>query len=191
MDEEKSRRLCPQDEIESLARLASTDTDAGLARSDVLLEKFPLDPRLHFLRGSLLAANREYELAAPAMEKAVDLAPDFQVARYQLGFLRYTSGNVAAAENVWSPFLELGDEEPFKLFAIGLGKLARDEFDEGTSILEKGIALNEEHPAMNGDLSLLVAKVREVMGQRALTDEDEPASAASLLLRQTNRSTKH
>jgi Flp pilus assembly protein TadD len=172
---------CPADLLAHIASAAERDTEAGLAEAARALEEHPRDPRLHFLQGSLFAAQQRYPEAVDALQVAVALAPAYHIARFQLGFLRLTSGAVDAAIDSWLPLRDLQAEDPLRLFAEGLGELARDAFAAARSRLLQGIALNTDHPALNGDMRLLV----EAMPREDATPPSGPQSSqADWLLRQ-------
>lgn len=179
--------LCPNTSMSALIASVGNDEAVGLRELDALLADYPRDPRLHFLKGSLLAAKEEYPAARAAMRHAVDLAPDYAIARFQLGFLLLTSGEAKAAEQVWVPLLSLAPENSLRVFATGLGHMIRDEFDDAIRILEDGIARNNENPAMNRDMQLLITEMRNRQGTG-----EPPTSSVDLLLRQSAmKSTKH
>lgn len=169
---------CPPALLESALELLNQDEVLGLERLDVLLLDYSDDARLHFLRGSILAGLKRYEAAISAVGKAIELAPDFTIARFQLGFLYYTSGDVQAAERVWGPLADLPEDAPPRVFARGLHLLARDEIEVGVATLEHGIALNLDNPSMNADMRLLINTIRE----RLSSVEGEPLSSTQLLL---------
>lgn len=171
-------QTCPPALLSSLLEVLDQDDQLGLERLDILLNDYGDDARLHFLRGSVLAGLQRYEAAIAAIGRAVELAPDFAAARFQLGFLHYTSGDAQAAERVWLPLADLPADAPPRLFAQGLGQLARDELDAGIATLERGIALNHENAPMNADMRLLIETIRTQLAGA----QDEPLSSTQLLL---------
>jgi tetratricopeptide (TPR) repeat protein len=162
---------------------------AGSKMLDHLLDEFPLDARLHFLHGSLAAAGQDYASARIAMRRAVDLAPDFAIARFQLGFLLLTSGEPHAAQEAWGPLHLLPPDHHLRIFVLGLCRLIADEFDEAIGLLLDGIGRNSENPALNGDMQLIVEETRRKSVEQV---EGEPLSHTHLLLQQSAfKSTKH
>src|SRR5260221_244134 len=106
-------RECPAERLSEVAAIVAGDDVKGLDRLDGLIGEFPRDARLHFLRGSVLAGLRRYEEARVAMQRAVEIAPHYALARFQLGFLEVTSGDAAAAEATWRPLdAPPGDSPP-------------------------------------------------------------------------------
>lgn len=194
---------CPQDLLVETLEVASRDDDLGLERIDALLRDYDGDGRLHFLKGSLLAGLKRYDEAMTAMTRAVEVAPGYAVARFQLGFLKLTSGDAMGAAQTWLPLeTDLPPEEPLRLFATGLTLLAQDQFETAIEVLRAGIARNTVNPAMNGDMQLIIdealVKIAERDAAKAVeaaagsADEEEPTSAVDMLLRQYGeRPTKH
>lgn len=180
---------CPPDKLADLVAIASADETRGLAETDRLLNDYSLDPRLHFLRGSLLAGLRRYPEARQAMHRAIEIAPGFALARFQAGLLELTSGEAALAEATWAPLQQLAEDEPLRLFATGLNHLARDEFDACIATLRDGMERNTENPVLNRDMQMVIDETQRKMAE--LAAGDEPTSAAHMLLRQYGKETKH
>lgn len=190
MTDDSGEALCPEDRLaELLAAVAADRADAdGLL--DRLIDAYPGDPRLHFLQGSLRAAVQDYDGARAAMRHAVDLAPDFAVARFQLGFLLLTCGEAHAAQEAWGPLHGSVAGTYMGHFVDGLTHLIHDRFDQAITALEAGIAINEENPAMSADMRLIIDEAREKT--RAAGTSGESLSAAHLLLQQAAlKATRH
>jgi len=176
--------LCPQDALETALRTLSDSDDVSAI--DVLLASYPSDPRLHFLKGSVLAGTRHYDEARQAIGRAVELAPEYDIARFQLGFLAFTSGEPLVATGVWEPLLERPAEYALRLFAEGLMRLTSDDVAGCVETLRLGMASNTEYPPLNRDMQLLIDEL--VRQQPA---PDEPSSATDQLLRQFNTGPRH
>ncbi|MFC4291079.1 tetratricopeptide repeat protein [Sphingorhabdus arenilitoris] len=196
MSDSENQLLCPDEELSSILEVAGRDDEAGLDRLDNSLTSYPLDPRLHFLRGSVLAGLQRYEDGRHAMARAIEIHPDYALARFQLGFLDFTSGNVVEAIGVWKMLFDLADDEPLKLFAQGLINLSQDQFSECRRCLEKGISLNNANPAMNNDMMLILDEIAGLtetdvqsptQSSKAAEEHEsaeETVSATSMLLKQ-------
>lgn len=193
--------LCPADTLDAAVGELRSDDTAGLATLADLLRSWPLDPRLHFLQGSVLAGLQRYDEGRKAMARAVEIAPDYALARFQLGFLDLTSGRALDAVAVWTPLMALPEDEPLRVFAEGLTCLAADRFSDARQLLRRGMALNAEHPLINADMQLVLDEIADradpssggaeggaAAGAPSVEDRDEegaPASAVDLLLRQS------
>ncbi|MGK6317896.1 hypothetical protein [Sphingomonas sp. DT-204] len=176
--------LCDDAELQELiAAVESSEVDE-IARIDRALSRFPQDPRLHFLRGSVLAGIGRPIEALAALKSAVALAPDFVIARFQLGFFQLTSGEAAEALGTWGPLALLPDGHYLRLFVAGLTHLIRDEFVETVTTLHAGIAANAENPPLNRDMQLIIDRVERIMEAPSEEVGDQATSATSLLLDQ-------
>ncbi len=181
--------LCPDGKMSALIAAMNTDEALGMRDLDTLLRDFPGDPRLHFLKGSILAGQQDYAAARTAMRHAVDLAPDYAIARFQLGFLLLTSGEPHAAQEAWGPLHGLPADSYIRLFVVGLCHLIRDEFPDTLRLLREGMAHNRENPSMNRDMQLIVDELRRKMDE---SDKGgSPASSVDFLLQQSALRTRH
>lgn len=181
MNELMSAQTCAPDVMDRLLKTVSADENQGLLEIEAALRSHPNDAQLHFLKGSVLASAQRYDEGRDAIQRAITIAPDYALARFQLGFLELTSGLPAAAVDTWEPLDQLADDNPLRIFANGLGRLAVDDFASALSLLESGIALNHEHPLINDDMQLVIDECR---AKREVSDEKErsmPLSAAQQL----------
>lgn len=188
--------LCGDEDLQRLMAAMQSDGAGELQRIDQLLALYAEDPRLHFLRGSILASIGRSIEALPALRKAVELAPDFHIARFQLGFFQLTSGEAANALGTWGSLALLPEAHYLRAFVAGLTYLIRDEFDQACAHLRSGIAANEENPPLNRDMQLILDQVDSFgsasSASASSVGDDQNASATSLLLNQfSNRSPKH
>ena len=175
-------RNCPDDELSKLLALAGQEAKRAAHGLDGLLHDYPQDARLFFLKGSLQAAQQDFAAARASLRHAVDLAPDYAAARFQLGLLLLTSGEPHAAREAWGPLHSLPADNYLRLFVMGLCRLIQDEFDDTVRLLEQGMAGNHENPAVNHDMQMIVDAVRG----RARSGDDgaAPASSVDFLLHQ-------
>ncbi|MFC5373278.1 tetratricopeptide repeat protein [Brevundimonas faecalis] len=176
--------LCPQSDIDAIVALLDQDEAAGLSALSALARAWPLDARLPFLEGSVLAGARRYDEAKAAMTRAVDIAPGFDLARFQLGFLGYTSGDAAGASAVWGPLKALAETHPLRAFAEGLEAIAEDRTPEGVKRIEAGMAANDFNPPLNRDMGMLIAELRRA-GLDDGSAAEETVSETQFLLNQS------
>lgn len=177
-------QLCDDDDMQRLMAAIQSDDSDEIAQIDRMLSRFPNDPRLHFLRGSVLAGIGRPIEALAALKTAVEIAPDFAIARFQLGFFQLTSGEAADALGTWGPLALLTDGHYLRLFVTGLTYLIRDEFPQAIAALESGIEANSENPPLNRDMQVIIDKVRDIPAPGEEAQEEETISATSLLLGQ-------
>lgn len=204
MDQGNDTVLCPEASLNAVVERLRGDDEGGLAAIGDLLKSWPLDPRLHFLEGSVLAGLQRYDEGRRAMARAVEIAPDFALARFQLGFLDLTSGRALDAMAVWAPLSGLPDDDALRVFSEGLANMAIDHFSEARRLLKRGMALNTANPMINADMQLILDEIANLPDKPAATadadvqtgsgdgnatdaatEEAAPASAVDLLLRQS------
>ena len=177
--------LAPDDELGET--VAALESNAGGAEQAIerLIDLYPEDPRLHFMKGSMLAGAGRLIEAHRALARAVELAPDYSLARYQLGFFELTSGEPNKALGTWGPLLAEGEDSYFRKFVEGMGHLIRDEFAEAIEQVEKGIELNTDNDPMNSDIRRLIAECRKLQRASDVSgSKDAELSATSLMLDQ-------
>lgn len=180
---------CPSELLQEVAAQAERDTGAGLAAVETLLRSYPGDARLQFLKGSLLAALDRFGEALAPFADAVRLDPNFGLARFQMGLLQLTSGDVQGAGATWAPLQTLSPEDPLRLFSEGLQHLARDDFAAAERLLREGLARNTQLPALNRDMQLVL---QQMTGSSAPQGEESYASSsAHLLLQLATKNTRH
>jgi tetratricopeptide (TPR) repeat protein len=184
--------MCDDQKMQELVAAMQADEDP-IERIDALLNEFPEDARLHFLRGSNLIGKGRLIEAHRALSRAVTLAPDFAIARFQLGFFQLTSGEAENALETWGRLDRLPDGHYLRKFVDGLRCLIRDDFAGTIENLKQGIALNQENPPLSRDMQLIIDSCRPLLAGRSAVDTDgEAASETSLILQQfTNRSKLH
>lgn len=145
------------------------------------------------------------------MARAVDMAPDFSLARFQLGFLDLTSGRTLDAMAVWAPLSGLPDDDALRVLSEGLANMVIDNFSEARRLLERGMELNIANPVINADMQLILDEIANLPDKPATqgspdagdgsvmdetTEEPTPVSAVDLLLRQSrlrddSKNTRH
>ncbi|WP_157057100.1 tetratricopeptide repeat protein [Herbaspirillum autotrophicum] len=116
----------------------------------------------HFLLGAELAQLGRIAEAETAYANAVIMAPDFRIARFELGTLQFTSGRPSIAVVTWHPLLDLPDDNALKLFVQGYVELAQDAFDNALQYFARGMQANTENPPLNGNIQLLVTEIEKL-----------------------------
>ena len=184
--------LCANDEMQQLIDALRRDDGDALGLSERYIDAYPDDARLHFLRGSILAGGGRPIEAHASLSRAVALAPDFALARFQLGFFELTSGEAVRALATWAPLATtLPDDHHLRRFVTGLDHLVHDGFDAAADALRVGIAANDENPVLRRDMAVVVVKCVETSVPETASTGQE-ASATSFFLDQfSDRGTTH
>lgn len=118
-----------------------------------------------FLLGAEYAAVGDIGKAEAAFANAVRLAPDFPMARYQLGLLQFSSGRAAVGLLTWHPLLALPESDPLPYFVRGFSALVQDRFEDALAFYEQGLKRNTTNPALSSDIEKVVAGIRSAMAQ--------------------------
>lgn len=182
--------FAPDDVLASALKQIDHNPEGAVARLDELIGLYAADARLQFLCGSVLAGLGRFAEAHVKMQNAVAIAPDYDLARFQLGFLELTSGDATAAQVTWAPLLNLPPDNPLKFFVQGLTKMFSDAFEESIALLQEGISRNQLLPLMNKDMGLLIVEMTQKLN--AQSGETNVDSDTNFLLKQFSfKNTKH
>lgn len=162
------------DELLHLAIIASQQDrheEAITHLKNALIEK-PKDARVHFMLGAEHAEIGMYDRAIEDMKQAVTYDDQLYTAHFQLGLLYITSGKVQEAESAWSPIDTLGQDDPLYLFKTGLLHLAKNEFDDCLTNLEKGIKSNQKNQPLNNDIRRIIEEVKTSIGNKNVSESN-------------------
>ncbi|MCJ0764529.1 hypothetical protein [Variovorax terrae] len=145
----------------ALASSARNDAEQTLDLLQEAMEKMPSSGLPYFLAGAELAQLGRFDEAEAAYARAVLLAPEFDMARYELGTLQFVSGKSALAMVTWQPLLERSDMDALKMFVNGYIELAADRLDAAILLFEQGMRANTQNAALNSNIGLLISAVRQ------------------------------
>jgi tetratricopeptide (TPR) repeat protein len=177
------------DDAPDFDRLIAEGLDASRAqRAEAALELFAQAGALapdsglpHFLIASEHAARGAVEAAESAFATAVVLAPEFTLARYQLGLLQFSTQRPALALVSWQPLLALPPADPLGHFVRGFAALAKDSFPEALQHYREGLACADINQALAADIRRVVEAV-EQMPAAGVPAGAEPAAGQHVLL---------
>jgi tetratricopeptide (TPR) repeat protein len=184
---------------QAISASQANDSDTALNLLEQASREEPASPLPHFLTGAELAQLGRMAEAEAAYARAVVLAPDFSIARFELGVLQFVTTRPAIALVTWQPLLELPDTDPLKLFVLGYAELMQDAFDGALRYFEQGMVANTTNPALNGNIRLLIAEIHRTLGTpvpnattvaEKTADQEEP-SDNHFLLSNYNQSRLH
>lgn len=144
------------------------------------------DPK-HVFGNYLLAAEHMQlgmvERAEAGFRKAVELAPDFPMARFQLGQLYLVKGDAVAAKAALAPLLSLPANVALAAYARGLAAAAVEDIESAIRELQAGLACEQEIPALAGDMQRVLDNLLALRGGSApMTPGATPGNAAPLYL---------
>lgn len=135
-----------------------------------------------FLIASEQAAAGNVDAAEAAFASAVLLAPEFLLARYQLGLLQFSSGRPAVGLLTWEPLLTAPASEPLGHYVRGFASLAQDDLPTALLHLREGLALPDGNPAVSADIRRVIASVEALSTTGEASKKAAPAQASHVLL---------
>lgn len=144
----------------------------------LLLERAPQHPYGHYL---LAAEHMQLGLTDRAEEgflRAVALAPDFPIARFQLGQLYLVKGDSASMRATLGPLADLPLNIAIASFAKGLMALGDGDAASAVEALTAGLACDQEIPALAGDMRRLLAEITSALDEKAPMSRAEEIGGA-------------
>lgn len=166
-----------RDPIQELLQALGREKDAaGRARLlEAAAQRHPTDARIYLLIAGERMSERNVDGAEAAYIAALSLAPEFHIARFQLGLLQLTSGRPAAATATWALLDVLDEKAPLRLFKEGLLLMIQDRFDEAKTRLREGIERNKENLPLNKDMQMVIERIDRMAPP---ADKDDPEASA-------------
>lgn len=168
-----------EDYFPALLKSVQAQKGEALALLDRAVREHPADPRPLLVLAAELVHAKQLDRAEAAYLLALQRAPAFEIARFQLGLLLLTSGRPAAAFATWAPLDRLEENDPLRLFKRGLEALAQDQFEPARQLLIAGIAANDVNPALSRDMEKVLARIAEIQAGAAGGAGKSPGGAAS------------
>jgi tetratricopeptide (TPR) repeat protein len=166
---------------EGLAASGNGDRAGALALFARARDSHPASALPHFLLGSEQASAGDFEQAELAFANAVLLAPDFTLARYQLGLLQFSSQRAPVALLTWQPLFSLPEADALLHFVRGFAALAQDDFAEALRHYRHGLACTPANPALCADIQQVVDAVERLESGAAAAEEPAADSTHVLL----------
>lgn len=167
---------------EGLAAGQAGRPEAALALFARAQEMAPASGVPAFLIASEQAAAGNFDAAEAAFASAVLLAPEFALARYQLGLLQFSSGRPSVGLLTWEPLLTAPASEPLGHFVRGFASLAQDDLPTALHHLREGLALPGGNPAVSADIRRVIASVEALSTTSEPPKNAAPAQASHVLL---------
>jgi len=127
----------------------------GIVLLGLLVSCRSLAPRAeeHYARAERLLAERQYELAAAELRRAIERKPDFPEAHYRLAqVLFYALGDVKGAIAEFQTAIAQGYPHPAVHYELGKVFLEADLFDDAIARLNEAVRAGYETPAVRLEL---------------------------------------
>lgn len=144
------------------------------------------DPK-HVFGHYLLAAEHMQlgmvERAEEGFRTAVALAPEFPMARFQLGQLYLIKGDAGSAKATLTPLLALPANVALAAYARGLVAAADEDIEAAIRELQAGLACEQEIPVLAADMQRVLDNLLALRGGAApMAPSATPGTAAPLYL---------
>ena len=137
----------------------------------------------HVFGTYLLAAEHAQlgmmDRAEEGFVKTVELAPDFPMARFQLGQLYIVKNDMNAAKTLLAPLTQLPAGQALSCYAKGLMAAANEEANEAIIQLQAGLACEQEIPALAQDMQRVLNNLLAMTGGGELASAPTTTSAAA------------
>lgn len=167
---------------QGLAASQAGDAARAIALFTRAHEMAPVSGVPPFLIASEHAAAGDVDAAEAAFASAVLVAPEFVLARYQLGLLQFSSGRAAVALVTWAPLLEAPAGDPLAHYVRGFAALAQDDLPGALLHLREGMALPNGNPAVAADIRRVIESVEALSSGSEPVNEGAAAPAGHILL---------
>jgi len=157
----------------------------ALSMLKVLLER----DTEHAFGTYLLAAEHAQlgmmDRAEEGFKKAVMLAPDFPMARFQLGQLYLVKNELGLAKEMFAPIALLPEGLALTAYAKGLIAAANDDIAEAIAHLEAGLACEQEIAALAEDMQSMRSNLLSLTASETDVQHEHAGQnvATSLLLK--------
>ncbi|HKQ31136.1 MAG TPA: hypothetical protein VJS66_07625 [Burkholderiales bacterium] len=168
------------DELLHLALDASRRgrTEDSLVTLKRAMEIAPNDARIHYVLGSLYNQIGMIERAEKHLQHATTFQPAMENARFELGWLYWSTGRADTAAQTWKAFDDHGKEHPIYLFKTGLLHLAKNEYNECEKNLRLGLSVNGGNVPYASEMAQLHQRVSTYLAtlKAPTTTETQPAA---------------
>jgi tetratricopeptide (TPR) repeat protein len=112
----------------------------------------PASPIPYYLLAANLAEVKRNDEAEASFIACLSRAPDFAMARFQLGLLQLTNGRAASARATWERLLQLGEDSYLKHFVQGFEAILSGDRAAAEHAIHAGLALNNDNPTLSKDM---------------------------------------
>ena len=117
----------------------------------------------HFLLASEYAASGDYASAEACFAQTVLLAPNFHIARYQLGLLQFSNGRRHVAMITWAPLRALPPDQPYPRLVDAFTALMSERYLDARALFTAALPL-AVNVGLEADIRGLMLRLDEHMG---------------------------
>lgn len=172
---------------EELLRLALDAIGKGdhanaMSMLKTLIERDPNNLHGNYLLAAEHAQIGMMDRAETGFRRAVELGPDFPMARFQLGQLLLLKGDNPGASEVFAPLAQSSDETALTAYARGMKAAADNDGAEAVRQFQIGLGRNQDIPVLATDMQRALDNLLAAGLGEAAPQTGTPAGAAPLYL---------
>ncbi|KHK58658.1 hypothetical protein PI87_02610 [Ralstonia sp. A12] len=172
--------IADQNPIRDLVQQIGTcDADSAMTLLEAAATRYPANPHVLFLLAAQYMQAKHTDQAEAAYIAVLQVAPDYSIARFQLGLLQMTSGRPATALTTWGPLDLLENRHPLRLFKRAFELLHQNQIADACTLLREGIGQNVENDPLSRDMQMLLGRLEAAMAEEARHGAPTAAKAAS------------
>jgi tetratricopeptide (TPR) repeat protein len=173
---------------EELLHLALVDVREGkhepaISKLKEAVAKSPEDANVHFMLAAEYAQIGLVDRAISGMTRTLELQPSLHAARFQLGLLYFSRGNISGAQEAWAELDSMGDQSAWYLVKQGLLKISANDFPAAENLLRQSLAIEHDNPALIAQTEKILASLQaRIGGTKAETESAGRTSGMTHLL---------
>lgn len=140
------------------------------------LEQEPANAKAQFLLAAEHAELGLYDRAIDGMKAVLALAPEMEMARYQLVLLYMQQSLLEEATSIWEFFSESAVDEAIKLLARGL-LIMDEDYETGMALIDEAVATGTS----NAFLHQSITRIRDNLAEsKAVSATESPVETGHL-----------
>jgi len=160
--------------------LNTGQTAEGRALLSAIVEAHPDVAEAHLLIAAELAEDQNWDAADAAFERAVSLAPELTVARFQWGLLAYSRDLRARAIEILEPLASASDPA-LAGYAAALVHDASGRRNDAIAALDSALAKPQAIPALTLDMQRLLTRWQSDLETTSDGLQADPLAAQAFL----------
>jgi tetratricopeptide (TPR) repeat protein len=174
---------------QALHESAQNNSEQALALFQSAIELDPSSPLPHFLMAAEYMELAQLDNAEVAYANTLALHPQFEIARFQLGLLYFSTHRNSMALMTWRPLMELVATHYLRLFSEGLTACLANDLTHAKELLAQGILNNQENPPLNLDMQRMIESLEQTVLIQETTNTHVDTSASTQINTETEPST--
>lgn len=153
------------------------DHHAALSYLKEALNREPENAKVLYLLAAEYAELGLFDRAIEGMQQCLQLDPNIEMARFQLGLLFAQANKADDARAHWQQ-LATASDEALKVFGSAMIELLQDDTDSAAISLSLGISKCANNPALKRDMEQLLSRISS--GVQTVEQKDESSDGSNV-----------